>query len=144
MKSRLCAAYITVQIKKWVKYFLATDKSRLTAVKVHGFFTPLRIGFRICGWMLVEYKAGCVSFHFQVYGEFAWSNPLHPEIFPGVRKMEAEVVRMACSLFNGGPESCGTVRLHSSSNPSRDKWLSRDVILFIICACCWVIMSCWV
>ncbi|XP_073452808.1 sphingosine-1-phosphate lyase 1 [Aquarana catesbeiana] len=45
----------------------------------------------------------------KVYGEFAWSNPLHPDIFPGVRKMEAEVVRMACTLFNGGPQSCGTV-----------------------------------
>ncbi|XP_036430201.1 sphingosine-1-phosphate lyase 1 [Colossoma macropomum] len=45
----------------------------------------------------------------KVYGDFAWSNPLHPDIFPGVRKMEAEVVRMACSLFNGGPDSCGTV-----------------------------------
>ncbi|KAI4898036.1 hypothetical protein NFI96_019258, partial [Prochilodus magdalenae] len=45
----------------------------------------------------------------KVYGEFAWSNPLHPEIFPGVRKMEAEVVRMTCSLFKGGPDSCGTV-----------------------------------
>ncbi|XP_059928419.1 sphingosine-1-phosphate lyase 1 isoform X2 [Gadus macrocephalus] len=45
----------------------------------------------------------------KVYGDFAWSNPLHPDIFPGVRKMEAEVVRMTCSLFHGGPESCGTV-----------------------------------
>ncbi|KAL2083235.1 hypothetical protein ACEWY4_021008 [Coilia grayii] len=45
----------------------------------------------------------------QVYGDFAWSNPLHPDIFPGVRKMEAEVVRMTCELFHGGPESCGTV-----------------------------------
>uniref|UniRef100_A0A3P9JPZ6 sphinganine-1-phosphate aldolase n=1 Tax=Oryzias latipes TaxID=8090 RepID=A0A3P9JPZ6_ORYLA len=45
----------------------------------------------------------------KVYGDFAWSNPLHPDIFPGVRKMEAEVVRMSCSLFNGGPDSCGTV-----------------------------------
>uniref|UniRef100_A0A6I8NPK2 sphinganine-1-phosphate aldolase n=1 Tax=Ornithorhynchus anatinus TaxID=9258 RepID=A0A6I8NPK2_ORNAN len=45
----------------------------------------------------------------QVYGDFAWSNPLHPDIFPGVRKMEAEIVRMACSLFNGGPNSCGSV-----------------------------------
>lgn len=45
----------------------------------------------------------------KVYGEFAWTNPLHPDIFPGVRKMEAEVVRMACALFNGGPDSCGTV-----------------------------------
>uniref|UniRef100_A0A671PEM5 sphinganine-1-phosphate aldolase n=1 Tax=Sinocyclocheilus anshuiensis TaxID=1608454 RepID=A0A671PEM5_9TELE len=45
----------------------------------------------------------------EVYGEFAWSNPLHPDLFPGVRKMEAEVVRMTCALFNGGPDSCGTV-----------------------------------
>ncbi|XP_066549009.1 sphingosine-1-phosphate lyase 1 isoform X2 [Amia ocellicauda] len=45
----------------------------------------------------------------KVYGDFAWSNPLHPDIFPGVRKMEAEVVRMACTLFHGGPQSCGTV-----------------------------------
>ncbi|CAL8299712.1 unnamed protein product [Merluccius merluccius] len=45
----------------------------------------------------------------KVYGDFAWSNPLHPDIFPGVRKMEAEVVRMTCSLFHGGLESCGTV-----------------------------------
>ncbi|XP_031434819.1 sphingosine-1-phosphate lyase 1 isoform X2 [Clupea harengus] len=45
----------------------------------------------------------------QVYGDFAWSNPLHPDIFPGVRKMEAEVVRMACDLFNGGSDSCGAV-----------------------------------
>ncbi|XP_056386721.1 sphingosine-1-phosphate lyase 1 [Hyla sarda] len=45
----------------------------------------------------------------KVYGEFAWSNPLHPDVFPGVRKMEAEIVRMACNLFNGGPETCGAV-----------------------------------
>ncbi|XP_073430995.1 sphingosine-1-phosphate lyase 1 [Dendrobates tinctorius] len=45
----------------------------------------------------------------KVYGEFAWSNPLHPDVFPGVRKMEAEIVRMACNLFSGGPETCGAV-----------------------------------
>ncbi|KAM4030547.1 sphingosine-1-phosphate lyase 1 [Anomaloglossus baeobatrachus] len=45
----------------------------------------------------------------KVYGEFAWSNPLHPDVFPGVRKMEAEIVRMACNLFNGGPETCGAM-----------------------------------
>ncbi|KAG8507360.1 Sphingosine-1-phosphate lyase 1, partial [Galemys pyrenaicus] len=45
----------------------------------------------------------------KAYGDFAWSNPLHPDIFPGLRKIEAEVVRIACSLFNGGPESCGCV-----------------------------------
>nr|XP_012422576.1 PREDICTED: sphingosine-1-phosphate lyase 1 [Odobenus rosmarus divergens] len=43
------------------------------------------------------------------YGDFAWSNPLHPDIFPGLRKIEAEIVRIACSLFSGGPDSCGCV-----------------------------------
>ncbi|XP_027863445.1 sphingosine-1-phosphate lyase 1 isoform X1 [Xiphophorus couchianus] len=69
----------------------------------------------------VQWDKGCVSgavywgdetltkLLVKVYGDFAWSNPLHPDIFPGVRKMEAEVVRMSCSLFNGGPNSCGTV-----------------------------------
>ncbi|XP_062959065.1 sphingosine-1-phosphate lyase 1 isoform X1 [Cynocephalus volans] len=45
----------------------------------------------------------------KAYGDFAWSNPLHPDIFPGLRKIEAEIVRITCSLFNGGPDSCGCV-----------------------------------
>ena len=28
----------------------------------------------------------------EVYGLAAWTNPLHPDTFPGVRKMEAEVI----------------------------------------------------
>ena len=27
----------------------------------------------------------------KVYGMAAWSNPLHPDAFPGIRKMEAEI-----------------------------------------------------
>ena len=46
----------------------------------------------------------------QVYGMSAWSNPLHPDCFPGIRKMEAEIVRMCCDLFNGSPKtSCGVM-----------------------------------
>lgn len=45
----------------------------------------------------------------KAYGEFLWTNPLHAEVFPDIRKMEAEIVRMTCNLFNGGPESCGCV-----------------------------------
>lgn len=44
-----------------------------------------------------------------VYGRFLWTNPLHPDVFPYVRKMEAEVVRWCCNLFHGGEESCGTM-----------------------------------
>ncbi|XP_071550599.1 sphingosine-1-phosphate lyase 1 isoform X2 [Panulirus ornatus] len=43
----------------------------------------------------------------RVYGMSTWTNPLHPDVFPGVRKMEAEVVRMCCTLFNGDARSCG-------------------------------------
>ncbi|XP_069123299.1 sphingosine-1-phosphate lyase 1-like [Argopecten irradians] len=45
----------------------------------------------------------------KTYGMFAWSNPLHPDVFPDVRKMEAEVVRMCCSMFNGDKNTCGTM-----------------------------------
>lgn len=49
----------------------------------------------------------------KVYGMTAWTNPLHPEVFPGVLAMEAEIIRMCCTLFNGGPETCGTVLTNS-------------------------------
>ncbi|WKY11087.1 hypothetical protein Q1695_002990 [Nippostrongylus brasiliensis] len=45
----------------------------------------------------------------EVFKNFAWSNPLWPKLFPGVRKMEAEVVRMCCTLFHGDSNSCGTM-----------------------------------
>lgn len=44
-----------------------------------------------------------------VYGETAYTNPLHPDVFPGIRKMEAEVVRISCTLFNGDENTCGTM-----------------------------------
>ena len=57
-------------------------------------------------WLVVE-----------VYAEFAWTNPLHPDVFPDVRKMEAEVVRMSCNLFHGDPvTSCGTVCWNNNYN----------------------------
>lgn len=31
------------------------------------------------------------------------------DVFPGVVKMESEVVKMAANLFNGGPNTVGTV-----------------------------------
>jgi len=43
-----------------------------------------------------------------IYAIASYSNPLHPDIFPGICKMEAEVVRIVCHLFNGDKASCGT------------------------------------
>jgi len=39
--------------------------------------------------------------------QFALSNPLHPDVFPSVRKMEAEVVSMCLDLFNGDAAESG-------------------------------------
>ncbi|KAL0114158.1 hypothetical protein PUN28_011460 [Cardiocondyla obscurior] len=44
-----------------------------------------------------------------VYAIASYTNPLHPDIFPGICKMEAEVVRIACHLFNGDEAACGTM-----------------------------------
>lgn len=45
----------------------------------------------------------------KAYGMFAWTNPLHAGVFPGVRQMEAEVIAMVCNLFNGGSDACGAM-----------------------------------
>ncbi|XP_054273271.1 sphingosine-1-phosphate lyase-like [Macrosteles quadrilineatus] len=45
----------------------------------------------------------------KVYGQTSYTNPLHPDVFPGINKMEAEVVRITAQLFHGGPNSCGTM-----------------------------------
>lgn len=39
-----------------------------------------------------------------VYGSNMWSNPLHSDVFAGIRKMESEVVRMVASMYNGDPD----------------------------------------
>lgn len=45
--------------------------------------------------------AKLLEFLSQVYGLFTVANPLHPELFPYVRKMEGEIVSMMISLFHG-------------------------------------------
>ncbi|KAI2611006.1 PLP-dependent transferase [Hypoxylon fragiforme] len=43
----------------------------------------------------------------EAYGKFTVSNPIHPDVFPGVRKMEAEVVAMVLSMFHAPPKAAG-------------------------------------
>jgi len=68
-----------------------------------------------------EWKSGCMSgavYNFNVdanklftdvYGLSALTNPLHPDVFPGIRKMEAEVIEMCVDMFHGGPDACGAM-----------------------------------
>jgi hypothetical protein len=43
------------------------------------------------------------------YDRYCVSNPLHPDVFPAVRKMEAEIVAMVLKLYNGPDTGCGVV-----------------------------------
>jgi sphinganine-1-phosphate aldolase len=43
----------------------------------------------------------------EAFGKFTVANPIHPDVFPGVRKMEAEVVAMVLSMFNAPPTAAG-------------------------------------
>ena len=43
----------------------------------------------------------------EAMAKFTVSNPLHPDVFPGIRKMEAEIVSICLNLFNG-PNGAGT------------------------------------
>ncbi|CAG0893097.1 unnamed protein product [Darwinula stevensoni] len=45
----------------------------------------------------------------KVYARTVKFNNLHRDIFPGCRKMEAEIVRMVCNIFHGGKNSCGVL-----------------------------------
>ncbi|PVH81101.1 PLP-dependent transferase [Cadophora sp. DSE1049] len=43
----------------------------------------------------------------QAFGKFTVANPIHPDVFPGVRKMEAEIVAMVLKLFNAPRDAAG-------------------------------------
>lgn len=43
------------------------------------------------------------------YQRYCVSNPLHPDVFPAVRKMEAEIVAMCLKLYNAPDGAAGTM-----------------------------------
>ncbi|XP_046829566.1 sphingosine-1-phosphate lyase isoform X2 [Vespa crabro] len=53
--------------------------------------------------------SGLMCLMADVYKIASYTNPLHPDVFPGVCKMEAEVIRISCRLFNGDENTCGTM-----------------------------------
>ncbi|ORX96162.1 pyridoxal phosphate-dependent transferase [Clohesyomyces aquaticus] len=44
----------------------------------------------------------------RAYHAFAVANPIHPDVFPGIRKMEAEVVSMVLRMFHAPVHGAGT------------------------------------
>lgn len=49
-----------------------------------------------------------LALQLKAYEQFSVANQLHPDVFPGVRKMEAEVVAMVLNLFNAPATGCGS------------------------------------
>lgn len=43
------------------------------------------------------------------YSRYCVSNPLHPEVFPAIRKMEAEIVAMCVKMYRGPSGATGTM-----------------------------------
>ncbi|KAI1709344.1 pyridoxal-dependent decarboxylase conserved domain-containing protein [Ditylenchus destructor] len=67
------------------------------------------IAGRVSGAVYTNLAEDHIEVLTEVFKRYAFSNPLHPDVFPGCRKMEAEVIRMVANLFHGPPESCGTM-----------------------------------
>ena len=45
----------------------------------------------------------------EIFRQFAFSNPLHPDVFPKIREMEIDIVNMAINLFKGDTSCSGNV-----------------------------------
>ncbi|KAL3422418.1 hypothetical protein PVAG01_06574 [Phlyctema vagabunda] len=45
-------------------------------------------------------ESGLIKLQTEAFGKFTVANPIHPDVFPGVRKMEAEIVAMVLAMFN--------------------------------------------
>lgn len=43
----------------------------------------------------------------EAFEKFSVANPIHPDVFPGVRKMEAEIVAMVLAMFNAPSGGAG-------------------------------------
>lgn len=48
-----------------------------------------------------------IKLQIEAFGKFTVANPIHPDVFPGVRKMEAEIVAMVLAIFNAPPGAAG-------------------------------------
>jgi sphinganine-1-phosphate aldolase len=48
-----------------------------------------------------------IALQTEAFGKFTVANPIHPDVFPGVRKMEAEIVAMVLGMFNAPAGAAG-------------------------------------
>ncbi|CEF63252.1 Sphingosine-1-phosphate lyase 1 [Strongyloides ratti] len=66
-------------------------------------------GGKVSGTVYTDISDDHLKLITAIFNKYAYSNPLHPDVFPGVRKMEAEVIRMILNLYNGTSECTGSM-----------------------------------
>lgn len=49
------------------------------------------------------------DFLLTIFKKYAWSNPLHPDLFPEIRNMEIDIINMTIDMFKGDKNCCGNV-----------------------------------
>ncbi|CAJ2508704.1 Uu.00g137300.m01.CDS01 [Anthostomella pinea] len=95
--------YLALPKEGWTDEALRTELEALAAMD----HTRWEDGF-VSG-AVYHGEDGLLKLQTEAYGKFTVANPIHPDVFPGVRKMEAEVVAMVLSLFHAtsqGGSSC--------------------------------------
>ncbi|CAD6191255.1 unnamed protein product [Caenorhabditis auriculariae] len=64
---------------------------------------------RVSGAVYTDRHQSHIDLLTKIYSKYAYSNPLHPDVFPGARKMEAETIRMVLNLYHGPDGSSGSL-----------------------------------
>lgn len=72
--------------------------------------------------------ADLIELQTKLFNMFCVSNQLHPDVFPGVRKMEAEVVSMVLKLFNAPETGCGATTSGGSESLILAILLAREYL----------------
>jgi sphinganine-1-phosphate aldolase len=65
-------------------------------------------GVWVTHWVRVDGGDDLSKVLVAAFERYAVSNPLHPDVFPSVRKMEAEIVAMCLRMYNN-PDGAGTM-----------------------------------
>lgn len=70
---------------------------------------PLFERGRVSGAIFSDENEQYKALMLKIFELYSHTNANFPDVFPACRKMEAEIIRMLCSLYHGPPRSCGTV-----------------------------------
>ncbi|KAH9360128.1 hypothetical protein HPB48_020343 [Haemaphysalis longicornis] len=99
-----CRFILELPDKAWTPEAILEEMARNDALCPEGWNKGV-----VSGAVYTEHDSRLDALMVSVYERHLRTNPLHSDVFIGVRKMEAEVIRWCCNLFHGGPDSCGSM-----------------------------------